>query len=65
MAHFVELWEFECERGAITTIPFFFADVFWARVTDFAKKERLIVVYRNIFTANYHSDCERRMNVLN
>ena len=23
MAHFVELWEFECERGAITTIPFF------------------------------------------
>ena len=40
---------------------FFFADVFWARATDFAKKERLIVVYRNIFTANYHSDCERRM----
>ena len=45
MAHFVELWEFECERGAITIIPFFFADVFWARATDFAKKERLIVVY--------------------
>ena len=38
MAHFVELWGFECERGAITTIPFFFADVFWARATDFAKR---------------------------